>query len=351
MDNLLRGNIGFCADAYGNVQAVVYPGNIPMIVSPLPLVKNFAPKRFSISDFVYSEEAVRALLQEKNLTIKNQDDFGIQCSGPISYIYFPFKKGGKNIPLLNDECSERKERIVGDRIARILCERVKYLYSLSPKDFDSNPKSFFIVRNSVIDMSERLDDSILEEGRLVVPSKKIRDRLIRFIDTEKANDLPGLLNYNNSTSIDENVLFSSVEDFKSDNTTLVFNNNNFVKDWVILRNITKKWNYINNFIDESANTPYFFSYPGFFNGKNVMINNISSGEIEDALMVCEEWNKNSINLGYTAESNEGDIVLEEFNYRITTNDGYVEEHLNRDNKPIYDLFLYSTGNYASVLSF
>lgn len=347
MEDLLRENIGFYPDLDGNVQAIIYPGRIPMIISPLPLIKGFKTKQYPVSSFVFSYEKTKKIIEEKKLVIKKEDEYGIECAPikPLNYIYFPLNKGGKNIPLLKDNSSERKTYVLGNKIAQILCERAKYLYSLDPVNFGKNS---FIISDSPINLSDKLD-VLTSDRKLAVPSEKIRDRLIRFVQQGIANDKPGILKMSEDEHIAESVYYSSVTDFKADNNTLVFGDLNNVKNWVAVREITKNWNKILDYVDEDTSNPYFFSYPGFFSGKDVLINNVASGTLADALYVCKIWREKKHNLGYGAKAPE-DFETSKQNYRVTREDGHVVEHvLSSSSRILYEVFLYSNGSYSAVL--
>ena len=114
-----------------------------------------------------------------------------------------------------------------------------------------------------------------------------------------------------------------------------------------MRNITKDWNVVRDYIDSKAFYPYFFSFPGFFGGEKVLIVNVRDGKLETALYVGDVWRKEGRNAGYKVSIPEDvDISLLKSKARITRENGYVK---GAEGDSALDVLLYEDGSYSAVL--
>jgi hypothetical protein len=149
------------------------------------------------------------------------------------------------------------------RSANILQAYVLFTYSIFPKKFTSSPKNLLeieglkeskrrvysyekAVKNFVIEkdpnyeeileeLQNRLfyegNDIIYSEGKIKVTSKLMRDKLCSYLESRLVRDYDAVSNFSQQHEVVPEA-YSTITDFRSDNSQLVFTNINGIRRWI-----------------------------------------------------------------------------------------------------------------------
>lgn len=283
-----------------------------------------------------------------------------QNSG-IYYGYIPIKPSKKiieklpfskrNDPIRSDppEQSElsifRKNR----KIAEILKQYVLYTYSLHPEDFDENwiwvdPDHTYDIEK----LNKRLiegNDVIYRDGYIVVPSENVKTGLMSYLKVNILNNTPGVMAIKDEKTIENYYL--TISDFRNIPEQLIFVNKNGLKRWK--REAFKKKEHgpvISAYPIQATKDPYYYKNPKIKTDKLMIVQNVKSGGLEQALTVSYKWTVDRINTGHDAPISN---IVDNISYVVYTEMGELNREKRKTN--FSSIFLYEDGTYAALMFF
>lgn len=334
---------------------------VSLMIPPSP------PVDLPYSSRVYTIKLETALsfIKEHDLTIlfqdlKDQKLKGLWVTKDDKDCYIPVRssKELENVeiadysrmrPLLAPEESLLEKYRKSSKVADFLKKYTLYTYSLNPEAFG---RKSFIIKPEHEYKIETLNNKLFVEGndvfyenlKLIVKSKKTRDKLLAYLKVQILNDKQTILNLKNVTTLDEG--YKSTRDFIPFPNQLVFNSSNEIRKW---KEELKRLPKINNVsLTPLSNTkePYFYRLAK--TDKIVIIQNVENGKLETAINVSHKWIKDKINKGfYPFESTEL-TSPENVSYIAFTDKTDIK--YKKETKEYVPLFFYENGDYAAILN-
>lgn len=249
---------------------------------------------------------------------------------------------GQTNPLQAEESSLLDDMRNNEKTALFLKQYVLFEYSRKLKDStDLTQKDFVIDPSHIYDfnsLDKKLipdNDVIYRDGKIIVTSKAMRDKLLSFLRTELFNHPVVVETFSDRTNIDG--YYSSLPDFRKSHGQILFFSLKGLREWYDRSLSESSYNDIRYTLLENTIEPFF--YRGVIGqGKLFLVQNVR-GSLEDALKVAEIWEKNKYNIG----SDPGDVILEGEEYILYRENGL------REGSGFISILIYDSGNYAALL--
>jgi len=374
--SLFEGVVSQYIDDNGKTRMLNYGDGISLMTSPLP------PLNIEVDNTInkVTLEKAKKFIKERNLKISMQDgDSEIrqiqglwvkdEKSNPEIYFgYIPIEVSDAlpdvifvpeilNDPLRTDKSSDLQKMRKNRKIADYLEQYTLFEYAQDPENFDEET-AFVVDKDHKYDI-EILGKKLIKDnniiyynGRIIVPSEEIKEKLIGRLKVYLLNDSPGVLKYKDYTVLQN--YYKSLSDFRAIPNQLVFLNRLSLIRWKQERIHNKNNSKVFDQPNEDMWEPYFYRNTYILNNRMCIIQNVEDGMLEKALLVGMRWMKDKINIGYTAE-NKG-VLIDESEIRSLVYTVYTEEGKGRTIKPsksskkerVY-IFEYESGIFASLL--
>ncbi len=176
------------------------------------------------------------------------------------------------------------------KIAKALQEHTLFEYSKN-KDvkFKVIPDYEYSEISSVF--SENKD--IYRDGKIIVNNLEIKNRLLFHLKNNLLQDNSFVERYKNLYNMND--YYTSIFDFKKQKIGHLFLEKSALKRWME-RAMNK--NYIFSNVMINTIHPYYYKNFDVHDGKLLIVQNVEGGKKDVAAFVSENWNKNSVNLGY-----------------------------------------------------
>lgn len=261
--------------------------------------------------------------------------------------------------------SKFKEFLRHKKIALFLSEYSLYEMSIDVDNFGMG--NYTIISNYYYDLEivtyelppKKSSNPFYSGESMVVPDEETAIRLIKYAQTRSIRDSFLIENYINKTRIDNSQFFSSISDFKSEKNQLVFLNKasliawknsitqkTYTKDVYFLKDKDEMYVSVNP--SPYKTEPYYYRNNNIQDGRLMILQNTSTGDIISALTVSKEWEITGTNIGYSPESLlTTTSSLEESAFEVYTEEGLT--HISKKSKYVMKLFGYNDGSYAAIL--
>lgn len=169
------------------------------------------------------------------------------------------------------------------------------LYTSAMLGTDLSKDNFIVMENAKYDLEQLrkrfiLDNNVMyKDGKLIVPSKIVRDKLIDYVSTFRFNH--PTVNYADKKFV------AGLLDFKTSPTQLVFSNIEDFVHWMHTENVE---NIVSHTILPLKRTAYFYSNANLVGGRLCIIQNVLNGDLERAARVAQIWGEKGYNVGFNA---------------------------------------------------
>jgi len=335
-------------DSKGKLRGINY-SKISIITEPKePIIG------LNVGNVIYGElNDALEFIKENNYKILSQDGDeyirGLYILLNKEEVFIPLKKSE---PLENvkfevfkqDPISYEKSKLEEYREAKKIAENLKMyaIYLFKEKgdlDFVIKPKHKYTY-SKVYSMN----DGFIENGKIIVKTEEMKNRLIKFIETK-------LLNDSKFTNIslkenDQYYLFNSFDKGE----WFIFNNIDDIKRWRTETSRIENINKIEYYPNNTRYEPYFLRNIKFNNGNLIMVQN--TDDLIKAYKICKEWNKNRVNIGFSdltlTDLSDSDIDKELDNYVVYNDNG---DEVMSSNKKEIEIIEYYNGGYGAILHF
>lgn len=358
--DIFEGVISQYIDHHGKCRMLTYDDGVSLMTSPLPPIDMKVTDEYSTTTFQVAINFIR----KKNLILSELDgipETGViqglwvrprSINGGIEYGYIPveiedvsksirdlqgsnslgdlnlqnitFSSLTINDPMRTNTSSELKEFLFYKKLTSYLLQFTYLEYSLNPKKFD-NPNDVYIVipEHSYNFNSQTATDNIFprtleigdprfySNGRLIVPSEDIKERLVYNLQIQLLNNPIPIVNF----ALDNRVRnkYQSIFDFRKAQHQLIFMSRESLVEW---KNQEKNDEHILQLklAPPEETQPYFYQNSEINAGRPVIIQNNEGGIIQDAITISRMWTRSRINIG-----NDFDLATgtnEGFTYRI-----------------------------------
>lgn len=263
-----------------------------------------------------------------------------------------FSEPTKNDPLRTDAegLSELEKYKKSRRIAQFLKEYTLFLYATDPEKF--GPKSFIVVpdhKYNLEKLNKRLyikdNDVMLKNGKLIVPSEEVRNKLMDYLKIEIANDEPGVLSLPSRGTIRN--YYQSISDFRPVDNQLIFTSVTGIRRWIEEKLNAKNIGTVSQILLPQTKEPYFYRNPNIKRGQLVIIQNVSDGDISRAKTASLRWLKDKVNIGFDVQPKKN---IDQHTYSIYSESGQTKKITKTKNKyESIPVFLYGNGTFAALL--
>lgn len=197
--------------------------------------------------------------------------------------------------------------------------------------------------SNILSLQKKLEynnDTLYHDGKLVVPSKIIKKKLINFLKVQLLNDRKGVFSYAQRHTIKD--YYRTLSDFRKSENQLIFLSRESIMLWLNGKSKMTNMRTVSTELHPDITEPYFYKNHAIRKGKLNIIQNVEDGFLERALAVCDKWEKDRINRGFYTSPFEG---VEKNNFCIYTSSG-VEEGPEKSGRCVLK---YEDGVYAAIL--
>ena len=369
MLNLFEGATSQYVDDNGKGRMLNYEREkLSLMISPIPPLN--LPLNRTVFETNYA--TAKKFMARKELKVSSQD--GSEASGkiwglwvdagassPIYYAYIPlvespalpdvpFSDPTKNDPIRTEpaELSDLRRYQRDRKTADFLRRYTLYAYSLNPDKF--GPESFIIIPKYtylIENLNKRLffqgNQIMFRNGKLIVPSEKIRDHLLAYLDVSLLNDRQGVLDLKNEHSLD--VFYQSISDFRPAPNQLVFLSRDAVHRWKreVARSVEAMRMQDN--LDSETAEPYYYRNIRFEQNAPCIVQNVRDGELQRAVVVSTNWLNDRVNTGYRTGIPDD---IDELSYTIYYTTGETETH-KKTNDVVAPIVAYDDGTFGALL--
>lgn len=357
-------------DDNGKTRMLTYETGICLMTSPLP------PLDMPIDQKIreVTREDAEAFIKTHGLEITMQDgdpeDALIQgfwvrsakrSNSGVYYGYIPievsdavpnidFIPPALNDPLRTDTSSELESMYHARKVADFLKQYTMYEYSLDPEGFSE--ESFVVMSDHhyTISLLEKKlykeDNDIMysDDGKLIVPSEDVRDRLVTFLRTQLLNDTPGVMSYRNRAVVKD--YYRTLSDFRKVPEQLVFLTRLSLVRWKTESTRGRLQNEVITYIRPDTFEPYLYRNYSISKGRLAIVQNVEDGSLEGALSVAEKWEIDRVNSGYRTDISK---APERVTYTVYTEDGEGETVVGSPGGERVSVLEYPGGEYAALL--
>nr|QBK86209.1 MAG: hypothetical protein LCMAC102_00030 [Marseillevirus LCMAC102] len=352
-------------DDNGKTRVLNYQSGVSLMTSPLP------PLNVPISKEIreIAQKTALKFIKAKGLQITMQDGNQQKIQGlwvesinsEIYYGYIPIKVSNPlsnidytpltlNDPLRTGKNSELQKMQHDRKVADYLKQYTLFEYSQNPKKFSE--ENFIVIPDHKYDI-ETLDKKLIpdnnvmyRDGKLIVLSEDIADRLTAFLQVQLLNDTPGLKNYKDRTVIKD--YYRTLSDFRKSEGQLVFLTRSSLLKWKSEKIRIAEQTLIVSYIRPTFVEPYFFRNTNVAKGRLMLIQNVENGSLEKALTVAEKWAKDRVNPGFRVEIGP---AAERVTYTVYTKDGEEEVVKPSGKEEHVSVIKYPNNEYAALLFF
>ena len=265
--------------------------------------------------------------------------------------YIKFSPIFLNDPLRTDDESELKKYRFTRKIAEFLKQYTLFQYSLDPQHFG---KESFVVKSKhdydIFSLNKRLIKNtpvIYQNGKIIVPSNKVRDHLINFLRVQLVNNYEEVLSYSDRIIIKN--YYRTLNDFRKVPQQFVFIDERSLLMWKYDKEQYSNRNNISSFVQKGWE-PYYYRNYSIERGRLAIIQPVRDGKLERALGVAENWEINRINSGY----DYGKLIdSNSVTYTEYSEEGKKKIFKSKDNKSPSDIKVMKTyeGEYSAFLFF
>ncbi len=309
-------------DDSGKTRMLNYSDGISLMIPPM------APRNIETNGDVYFPTKEKALefIQNRGLKIEMQDGDknGIQGLWLEGYSYIPIEEKSEAIPnidfapqymidpLISTSESKLKEMQLHRKIAEFLKQYTLFEFSMrNAKDEEFGQDSFVLYpeyRYENIDSLEKRlipDNNVMyDDGKLIVPSEKVREGLLNYLKIKRFNDEKGVNNFKDRKMIEN--YYQNLTDFKTSDGQLIFMDRSSAIRWrgETLRN--RDNSRVFNYIRPNVREAYFYRNINIRNGKLAIVQNVRKDSFYRVLKVGLIWEKDRRNVGYNIDVQESD---------------------------------------------
>jgi len=392
---LLNGVVSQKLDSYGKLRILKYDSGLCLFVPPSPPLD--LPIMKKVEDV--SLRTALKFVKDLDLEIISQE---IDHQGEPEYLkgiwigkkdseneelYIPIKKANilekeeisiKPGPQVENEQSLRERLNYNMKVARYLKNYTLFEYSWRASEepeFDST--DIFVVKKNHVynlqllgDKFVRNNDQMYSDGKLIVPTEEIVERLTFLISIEMEKNEEGLKNYKMKKRLPFS--FMNISDFRQVDGQVIFTSTDSLKNWLKLKGLRSIQTRISFSIREDQIEPYFYMNNDIYNSEVVLLQNVvfqkivkekdeSTNDFEErkrihlddnyrrALTVSKYWNSNidsKANLGYYVEA---DPEIETYGSLEFSEMGLYRKR-GGEETPKYPVMFYGD-KYAAILRF
>ena len=231
------------------------------------------------------------------------------------------------LPEQNTVTSQLNTFLYTKQIARLLVEYAKWLYStyLSTTDDTDTLAIFSDTKLKIIsthsydsNISNKfsMDSSLLDHGKLILPSSEFQKRLLYVLRVFDMYEHDTLLTYKDLVTIPN--FFSSVYDFTPHSENIILKGNHALSKWISEKQ-TRPWVLRNN-VDQTAST-YFMQNPNIMNNQICLMQ--KEDDLESAVERARYWKQHEINT--QVGENAADPFLNPFSLYSYRNQDEIDE--------------------------
>ncbi len=354
-------------DDNGKTRVLNYRSGVSLMTSPLPplnvpidkTIREIKPK--TALKFI-KEKGLQITMQDGDKETKRIQGLWVESiNSEIYYGYVPVKMSDAlsnieytpptlNDPLRTDENSDLQKMQHNRKVADYLKQYTLFEYSRNPKEFSE--ENFIVIPNhkyNIETLYKKLipdNDVMYRDGKLIVLSEDIADRLTAFLQVQLLNDTPGLKGYKDRTVIKD--YYRTLSDFRKSEGQLVFLTRSSLLRWKSEKARNAGQTLIVSYIRPTFVEPYFFRNTNVAKGRLALIQNVETGSLEKALTVAEKWAKDRVNPGFRVEIGP---AAERVTYTVYTKDGKEETVKPLGKEERVNVIKYPNNEYAALLFF
>lgn len=352
-------------DDTGKTRMITFTSGVSLMTSPLPPLnipvdrKITRVTRRKAKDFIKKKGMVIMMQDGDSVDMKIQGVWvksNISINSGIYYGYIPieianafddveFTPPTLNDPLRGDATSDLEMMYKTRKIADYLKQYILFEYSRDPENFD--PDDLIVRPDHIYNISKlekRLipdNDVMYKNSRLIVPSEKVANHLISFLQVQLLNNQNEILSYKDRYVIKDH--YRTLTDFRKASEQLIFLTTESLERWMCEKSRGNENVVRSHLLSTDNQQPYFYRNSKIGQGKLTLIQNVKDGELSRALAVSSKWAKDKVNLGFNTPPSS-----EELTYAIYTEDG-VEKIVGKISDRVSHYILNRDGNYASIL--
>jgi len=350
-------------DEEGKTRALYYENGLTFMTSPLPPLN--IPQHYS-ENKVTVDEALE-FIKEHNLEIQYQEGDGENIKGIWVKSKNYEKRGGVYegyipVNLTNRLDKVKVKQFPSDPPLHLSTSKLQkmremkklaiYLEQYTIFEYSRNPETFgndsFIVdpdhRYNLDELKKRLvsgNHVIYRDGKIIVPSRDVKKRLLYYLKVQKLNDSIGVERFSNRTVIQN--YYRSLSDFRKVKGQLVFTDTLSMLRWRTNKMKAVKRNDVSPYILPESFEPYFYRNNNIKFGELMIVQNVKGGDLKRALTVVSQWDSKKINSGYYIKPSPD---IDENKSVVFSVDGRIDEHEIDDGYPILQ---YPNEKYAALL--
>lgn len=369
MEALLEGAVGQYIDDNGKTRMISYGSEskgISLMISPIP------PLNIPIDGKIRTTTLERAMrfIRDKKLSVTAQDgndpDIGAgdgEIQGlwvsPLSdseglesiyYGYIPVEitKGLEDVTYRTEDPPLKANLLKGSdleiyrrtkKVAIYLKAYVLYTYAKNPKLFGDPESSTFgddaitVVKDHVYDIAT-LDKKLYQEGnrvmyrsgKLIASSKKLRSKLLAYLQVSLINDSQGVTEMANTQTIDE--YYETISDFRPAENQLIFDSVEGIVAWrKDIVGVKSVGDVHTQLLPFTRIEPYYYRNFLFDTITPAIVQNVKDGDKKIAITIAHRWLDDKVNLGYNVSvaKNIKDISYVEYD----PESGAAEDHKHK----------------------
>ena len=264
-----------------------------------------------------------------------------------------------------------KQYIKYKRVSRYVIEYMFWLYSefilknnyLKSRSFEylnEFKENYFGIdsdyKYEIVDKKYSLNDNgIIRNGKIIVKSEEVLDRLIYVLKVKIIRDFENILNYHNYEYIHNYYL--EITDFDVYPNQTIFKDYEFTNQWMLSNKTITENKYLISTKILITDRSYFFRNKLIDNNTYIACNTDS---LKKAIFLCEQWNSKKNNLSNVINLKKiKDEIIKKYNYKIYsyTNYNNIKEFpIKNTGDNIYDIKIIGykikgKSKYTSLLLF
>lgn len=192
-------------------------------------------------------------------------------------------------------------------------------YSKDPEKFSLD--NFLVIEDYQYDVNKlnklfTKNDILYKNGKLIVQSDEMKNKLFSFLKIQLLNDKPGVMKYKDRLFLRN--FYKRPTDFRQEPKQNIFIGFSILKDSIVQKN--SKFG-IKCSLMPKLREPYFYKNYNISNYTIFLVQNTDDGSLNKALGLCVEWQNKHINIGYNSS-----IVVDpsSVNYEIYSESGLIK---------------------------
>lgn len=336
-------------DSYGKARMLLYHNKIPVYVfpmHPIPVPCVFHMDQYSSIELEDAKQFVESYGLSSQPYVNGWMVFNEHFIGYISIegISKKISNSSERLPLyLEGKKDSRLEKYrLHKKIAMLLQQHTLYLYSLHAETFS---RDLFVVipgyeydedrLDKILDTENGLYD---ENGRLIVTSQEMLDKLLIYLQTRLLNDRYSILRFKQNSTVEK--YYQTIKDFHFDRNQYIIKD---VQNYVDWRELKKNKPYlIRSEVHLKIEEPYFYRNGRIKPTAIFILQNVKDGLLEKALQVSNVWLKEKRNIGSNPSVSQ---KIDPLFFIAYSEEGEILE----GSDPTAPLLLYKNGRYAALL--